>query len=56
MAHDTSVNVSHQIFGQRPTVADERAYGAMATGDECGAQGISFLYRVLFVLCCVFKC
>lgn len=56
MAHDTSVNVGHEISEQRPTVADKRAYGTIATGDEFGAQRTSFLYRALFVLCCVFKC
>lgn len=37
MAHDTSVNVGHEISEQRPTVADKRAYGTIATGDEFGA-------------------
>lgn len=53
MAQDTSVNMDHKISGQRPSVADERGYGAIAT--ELGAQRLSSLYRVPFVLCCFFQ-
>lgn len=52
MAHDTGVNVGHEISGQRPTVADQRACGIMATGDGFGAQGISSLQGATCALLC----